>query len=205
MSKIMKSPESLTSALNPVKVSVGIDKNVILSDYQDFCITRGFENQVTTITKGETSSNPPYPLHYCLISDCKMKPSSSLYYQVRDLRLDNVIIFLVKSYKLYFTESGLGNLKCANKMYHKMIDNVLHLRSVDFSSLKLPQLDYTDQAAISKEQVDLATSCAIHYGLHTGMVIRYLKGEYVGKSRNADKTLSAVLPYINAEGCQHIK
>jgi hypothetical protein len=82
-----------------------------------------------------------------------------------------MMIFLVKSYELYFTESELVNLKCVNKMYRKMIDDVLRLRSVDFSSLKLPRLNYADQTAISQEHVDLATACAIHYELHTGMVI----------------------------------
>jgi hypothetical protein len=79
------------------------------------------------------------------------------------------------------------------------------LRSVDFSSLKLPRLNYADQTAIHQERVDLATACAIHYGLHTGMVIHYLKGEYVGESRDADKILAAVSPYISEVNCKHIK
>jgi len=37
------------------------------------------------------------------------------------------------------------------------------------------------------------------------MVIRYLKGEYVGESRDADKILSAVSPYINEDDCNHIR
>jgi hypothetical protein len=117
--------ESLASVSNQEKVSVGIDKNSILSEYQNSCITKGFTNQATTIAKGEIQPTPSYPLHHRLIADCKMKPSSSLYYQVRDLRLDNVMIFLVKSYELYFTESELVNLKCVNKMYREMIDDVL--------------------------------------------------------------------------------
>jgi hypothetical protein len=146
-----KNPESFASVLIPAKVSIGIGKKSILSKYQHFCITKGFENQATTIIKGETTPPPSYPLHYCLIADCKMKPSSSLYYRVRDLHLDNVMIFLVKSYELYFTESELVNLKCVNKMYCKMIDNVLQLQSVDFLSLKQPRLKYADQAVISQE------------------------------------------------------
>ena len=116
--------ESLAFIPNQSKVSTGIDKNSILSEYQDSCIKKGFENQTTTIAKGEIPPTPSYPLHYHLIANCKMKPSSSLYSQVRDLHLD-VMIFLVKSYLLYFTESELANLKCINKMYHEMIDDVL--------------------------------------------------------------------------------
>ena len=112
-----KNLQSLVFAPNQSKVSVGIDKNSILSKYQDSCIKKGFKNQATTIAKGEIPPTPSYPLYYCLIADCKMKPSSSLYYRVRDLCLDNVMIFLVKSYKLYFTNSELVNLKCVNKLW----------------------------------------------------------------------------------------
>jgi hypothetical protein len=35
--------------------------------------------------------------------------------------------------------------------------------------------------AISSARVDLATACAIHYGLNPGVVILYLKGKYVGE------------------------
>ena len=80
-----------------------------------------------------------------------------------------------------------------------MIDDILQLQPVDFLSLKQPRLNYADQAVISQERVDLATACAIHYGLHTGMVNRYLKGEYVGESRDAERILAAVLPYISVE------
>jgi hypothetical protein len=99
----------------------------------------------------------------------------------------------------------INNLKFLNSMYRKMIYDVLRLRFVNFSSLKLPRLNYADQTAISQEQVDLTAACAIHYGLHTGMVIRYIKGEYVGESRDADRILSVVSPYISEVDCDHIR
>jgi hypothetical protein len=86
-----------------------------------------------------------------------------------------------------------------------MVDDVLCLRFVDFSMLKLPCLNYAEQTKISEERVDLATTCAIDYGLNTGMVICYIKGEYVGENRNADAILESVSPHINKEDCQHIK
>jgi hypothetical protein len=39
----------------------------------------------------------------------------------------------------------------------------------------------------------------------TGMVVQYLKGKYVGESRDADKILEKVSPYINEVDCKHIK
>ena len=97
--------EYIASVPNQHKVSAGIDKNATLANYQDSCTAKGILGMVTTAAKGETSLLPSYPSHFCLIANFKMKPSTSLYYRVRDLRLDNVIIFLVKSYELYFKES----------------------------------------------------------------------------------------------------
>jgi hypothetical protein len=85
-----------------------------------------------------------------------------------------------------------------------MINNVLLLRSINFSTLKLPRLDYAEQIKISLKRVDLATACAIYYGLNTGMVVRYIKGEYVGESRNANAILEKVSPYICKVDCKHI-
>jgi len=201
----MKRFESLASVPNQKKVSTGIDKNSTLATYQDSCTEKGILGHVTTAIKGEASPPPTYPSHYRLIADCKMKPSSNLYYRVKDLRLDNVIIFVVRDYESYLSDDELLNLKSLNSKYCEMIDDVLRLRSVDFSSLKLPRLDYADQAAISQERVDLATACAINYGLHTGMVIRYLKGEYVGESRDAGRILASASPYIDASDCKHIE
>ncbi len=92
-----------------------------------------------------------------------------------------------------------------SKTYHEMINDVLRLRSVDFSSLKQPRLGYADQAAISHKRGDLVTACAIHYGLHVGMVIRFIKGEYAGESRDENAILSAVSHLISNEDCGHIK
>ncbi len=51
----------------------------------------------------------------------------------------------------------------------------------------------------------MATACSIHYGLNIGMVIQYLKGEYVGKSRDANTILSVVWSLISNKDCEHIK
>jgi hypothetical protein len=75
-----------------------------------------------------------------------------------------------------------------------MVNDVMGLRSINFSKLKLPRFDYADQTKISQERVDLATACAVHYDLNTGMVVRYLKGEYVGESRDADAIIKKVSP-----------
>ena len=76
-----------------LKVSVGINKNLILSEYQEFCIKKGHRDQAYTVVKGKTPQIMTYPTHHRLIADCKMKPSTNLYYRVKDLHVDNVVIF----------------------------------------------------------------------------------------------------------------
>jgi hypothetical protein len=90
-------------------------------------------------------------------------------------------------------------------MYEVMMIDVTRLRNVNFWSLKLPRLDYAQQSEISSERIDKTTACAIYYGLNPSMVIRFIKGEYVGESRDADAILRAVSQHINEEDCRHIE
>jgi hypothetical protein len=183
----------------------GINKNSILSDYQDFCNAKGIQDQVSTIAKGETLLSS-YPSPHCLIADCKMKQSKSLYYQAKELHFNNVVIFAIRGPgELYMTADNLESLISVNKAYPEMINDVQHLQFVDFTSLKLPRLDYAEQTEISGKKVDQATACAIHYGLNPGMVISFLMGEYVGETRDSAAILAKVSPYINKEDSEHIK
>ena len=134
-----------------------------------------------------------------------MKPSRNLQYRVKDLRFDNIVIFLLKNQATYLSVDDVENIRKISKLHRTMVDDVLRLRELDFSKVKLPRYDYADQIEISQERVDLMTACAIHYGLNTGMVVRYLKGEYVGESRDADCILEKVSPYIDEADCVHIK
>jgi hypothetical protein len=105
-----------------------------------------------------------------------MKPSRNLQYRVKDLRFDNIVIFLIKNQASYLSDNDVDNIRRISKMHRDMVDDVLQLREIDFSKVKLPRYDYADQTKISQERIDLMTACAIHYGLNTGMVVRYLKG-----------------------------
>ncbi len=75
-----------------------------------------------------------------------------------------------------------------------MINDVLRLQFVDFTSLKLLRLNDTEQTTISSKRVDQATACAIHYGLNPGMVICFLMGECIGKTRDVATILAEVSP-----------
>jgi hypothetical protein len=53
--------------------------------------------------------------------------------------------------------------------------------------------------------MDLATAGKIHYGLHPGMLIQYLKGEYTGKNRDIAGIIAKVSPYISKDDAVHVK
>ncbi len=115
-------------------------------------------------------------------------------------------MLVVKNYEQYFLEvEDLYNLSKVNQLYSDMINDILRLRSQDFLELKQPRFDYANQLSISPERVDLISTCCIHYGLHPGMLIRYLNGEYVGKSRDAGRILREESPYISSKDAAHIK
>ena len=136
------------------KLSTRIDKNSILSEYQASCMKKGILSEVSTVIKGENSSPPPllYPSHYRLISECKMKPSLNLQYRVKDLRFDNIVIFLIKSQASYLSDNDMDNTGEISKMHRDMVDDVLRLRGIDFSKVKLPRYDYANQTKSRKRE-----------------------------------------------------
>ena len=86
-----------------------------------------------------------------------------------------------------------------------MTTDVYRLRNLDFSKLKEPRIGYAEQTEIQPWRVDMATAAMIHYSLHPGMMIRYVKGEYIGESRNVPQIINGVSPYIEREDAQHIE
>jgi hypothetical protein len=88
---LCKQLQLLVRVPDQLKVSAGINKNLIFLDYQDFCNAKGIQDQVSTIAKGETLLSS-YPSPHRPIDDCKMKQSKSLYYQAKELHFDNMVI-----------------------------------------------------------------------------------------------------------------
>ncbi len=83
------------------KVANKVKKSIILAKYNAACHAKGISNHSSTITKGETLPTTTYPTHQRLIIECKMKPGLKHQYQVKDLSLEKVIIFVVRDYKCF--------------------------------------------------------------------------------------------------------
>ncbi len=78
-----------------------------------------------------------------------------------------------------------------------MTTDVCRLRNLDFSKLREPRIGYADQQEIQTSCVNMDTAAIIHYLLHPGMLIQYLKGKYVGESRDVSQVVNDALPYID--------
>ena len=188
------------------KLSDPINKNAIIAEYDVSCQKQGIKNIVSTAKKGEPTTTPIiYPSIAQLVRGCSMKPSLNHQYRVSDLCLDNVIVKLIKSPEFFLTNEDVMNLSKVNSLYGEMIQDVIDLRLMDFTKLKELRIGYAEQSAIDPTRVDMATACAIHYSLHPGMVIRCLKGEYVGENRDVNQILNDVSPFIDETDAAHIK
>jgi hypothetical protein len=186
-------------------LSKAIGKNAIIAKYDKDCHRMGYPNRVTTANKGEPTHPPTiYPSTYQLVRGCSMKPDKNHQYRVQDLRIENVIVIVLKSVDGFLSDVGIKKLHCLNLLFNEMATDVCKLRILDFSSLREPRIGYADQQEIQMPRVDMATPGMIHYSLHPGMLIRCLKGEYVGESRDASQIVNDVLPYIKKDDVEHI-
>jgi hypothetical protein len=74
-----------------------INKNSIISKYNEDCHKLGYSGQLTSTKKGEPTHLPTtYPSIFQLVRDCSMKPDTSHYYRVQDLWFENIIVIVLK-------------------------------------------------------------------------------------------------------------
>jgi hypothetical protein len=169
-------------------LSKSISKNSILSKYSKNCHKLGYSGQFTLTKKGEPSSLPTtYPSIFQLVCDCLMKPDTSHYYQVQDLRLKNMLVIIIKLVEGYLSDTCIKKLNCLSWLFNKMTTDVCRLQNLDFSKLREPRISYADKLNIQLLCVNLETAGIIHYSLHPGMLTRYVKGKNVGESRDVSQ------------------
>jgi hypothetical protein len=182
-----------------------INKNAIIAENTKSCHQKGTLFEVTTIKKDEPTKPTNYPTISQLVRGCLMKPSLNHQYMVSDVVLDNVIIKLLKPSESFLTYKDVANFSKVNCLYQEMIHDGVRLRTLDFSQLRELRIGYVEQTAIQPSHVDMATACAIHYTLHSGMVIRYSRGKYVGENRDVTQILCDVSPHVDETNAAHIK
>ena len=144
-------------------LSKAIDKNAIIAKYDKDCQEMGNPNQVTTANKGEPTHPPTiYPSTYQLVRGCSMKPDKNHQYRVQDLRIENVIVIVLKFVDGFLSDECIKKLHCLNSLFNEMASDVRKLSTLDFSSLREPRIGYADQQEIQMSRVDMATAGIIH-------------------------------------------
>ena len=199
--------QAAVSRSKTVGISNGINKNQILDEYARSCHEKeGTSYQVTSSSKGEPTNKPiNYPTIAQLVRNCKMKPSLDHQYRVEGLILQNIIVILLRESEGFLSPDDIKSLSAVNHLFNEVTHDIQTLRNLDFSPLLQPCIDYANQQAIQQHRVDMATAAMIHYGLHPGMLIRYLKGEYVGEARDVTAILTQVSPHITKDDSNHIR
>ena len=128
-----------------------INKNSIISKYNEDCHKLGYSGQLTSTKKGEPTHLPTtYPSIFQLVRDCLMKPDASHYYRVQDLRFDNVIVIVLKPVEGYLSGTCIKKLRCLSQLFNEMTTDVCRLRNINFSELKEPRIGYADQLNIAR-------------------------------------------------------
>ena len=191
------------------KCTQDIDKDAILHKYSKFCEAKGCQLPVVTSNKGkQISSNVSnnIPSNYSIIRNSKMKPSADLQYRVKTLSIENVLPTIIKDYEAYsLDKNDIRRLTCVNKLFRKMIPDIIRLRDLEFSDLTAPRYDYSSQTEISQQRVDMATAAMIQFGMDPGMLVRYMSGEYTGATRNVEQVERDIGQYIEQDDMDHIK
>ena len=190
-------------------ISANINKNEVIDTYSNYCKTLGFTESVTT-KKGEQefssiTNHTKYPSYHQLVRDSRMKPSLNTQYRVEDLSLDNVIVIVISKYQYLLDHDDIENLSELNPLYGEMVADVMQFSNYDFAELRNARIGYESQLTIQQHRVDMATAGMIHYGLHPGMFVRYVGGEYVSESRDINQVIRDISPYASAEDVEHVR
>jgi hypothetical protein len=105
-----------------------------------------------------------------------MRPSLNKWYQVRHLRLYNVITTIIKECRVSFLSEDLSNLCLVNKDFANIVPMVLHWLQVEFTSLCNSCLGYEQQDHIDPHCIEMASVAIIHFDLDPGKSVCFLLG-----------------------------
>ncbi len=204
-----KEIESLHDAVlaSEEKRITNVDKNAIIQEYKSsYLQEHGLSGPLTSSKKSEPTNLPTnYPTIGQHVRDCTIKPSLDHQYMVDDPSLKNVIVILIKDVSSILSDEEILHLRYISKLFNEVIVDVLRLRILDFLPLLEPRLGYATQESILQICMNLATAGMIHYSLHPGMLIRYLKGEYTGKNRDIARIIARLSPYISKDDAIHVE
>lgn len=199
----------------PTKRQSKKDTKSILQSYQEE-FGSGYNRPIVALEKGKRQSNSTLPNKLILLRDHPMKPSPSKSYESTSFESVAFVLtkYILDSKREYITGNNksihrwdqvLGTLSVLSKDFNDMVNDVDRLRTMDFSPLKLPRLNYNDQEKIDENRVDMATALMIEADLIPGVAVRYLSGEYTAEHRDVEEIISYVHGHVDPEDEKNMK
>ena len=173
----------------------------ILDDYQEEFGT-DFVGPIITTYLGTSQKSLQPPSQFELMKSSTMKPELDKQYESGPFIFNNIVVLILDA---YLENSDLLNLSRVSKLFYRVVPEVKRLLLVDWRPLLKPRLDYMDQEKINMHRVDMATALAVRCGLCPGKIVRTLRGEFMGASRNVKFILASVEGVVSKEDYLHIK
>ena len=164
--------------------------------------TESMQDQEPQDVPMEAAPPTSYPTAAELYKSSRMKPEIGRYWRTESTT-QYCLFQTVKSKFLSVRDmKSVGRL---SRGYDQMVESVMRARTIDFSPLRQPCFDYADQQEIDPARVAMLESCAIHYNLDFGLVVRYLAGEHTAEHRSLERLEEEVGQHIPAEDMEHIR
>jgi hypothetical protein len=162
----------------------------------------GYQESIITKKKGKHNHNEP--LQSLASFRQGMKPSTNMYYQVKELMTYNVVTIVIQKYAA-FSKNELLNICLLNTNFTKMIPKLQRWLQIDFSMLRELRLNYKCQMQIDPHCVCMANIAMAHFGLDPGRFFQWMGGKYTGQHRDTHSTLAAVRGHVSADDYAHMK
>jgi hypothetical protein len=124
---------------------------------------------------------------------------------VSDLHLHNVIITVIREFRVHFSTKDFSNILLVSKDFAIMVYKVLCWLRIEFTPMCGPRLGYKQQNHIDPCCVEMASVAMIHLGLDPGKFVCFLAGEYTGHHQYVCRTQYAVQDYVTPDNFYHIE
>ena len=203
---ISSAPELAGSIMTASLLDTRLVKNKkmkvqILDEYQE---EHGgaYDSPITNTHLGTSQKSLQPPSQFELMKSSSMRPEKDKQYMSGPLIFNNIVVLVLDS---HLENSDLLNLSRVSKLFNRVVPEVKILLLVDWRPLLKPRLNYEDQDKIDIHRVDMATALAVRYGLCPGRIVRTLRGEFMGASRNVEFIFESVEDVVSKEDYLHIK
>ena len=103
-----------------------------------------------------------------------MRPELDKGYRVEDLNIYHIIVIVLREHLDSCTLTDVAWLCSVNKTFAEVLPKIAQWRSLHFSPLCEPHLDYEAQTSIDPHRVEMASTAMLHFGMDPGKFVRWM-------------------------------